>query len=149
MLRRTGSIGLPLSLLAQVALLLTTPTVVASDFADLQGAIVGHEVFVALEDHDGVSVVVMLTEPPAMHSGNASPEAVRGDIAAIQEEVLATLAPSEFLLSTRYENVPAFAGRLFRRGVDKLRANPRVVRVDLDPGGGGTRLNTNEEEETK
>jgi len=137
-------------LIVLVTVILTTTTmVVASGLSYAQGTVVDRDVIVALEDFDGVNVVVMLTEPPAMQGGSANPVVVRREIARLQWEVLTTLAPSEFHLSIRYENVPAFVGRLFRRGVEKLRANPHVVRVGLDSGGGGAIANTNEEDGKK
>jgi hypothetical protein len=129
--------------------MLITTTVVASGSRANDLRSVGREVIEALEKSDAVSVVVMLAKPPAMSGGGADPILVRREIAQLQDKVLATLTPSEFRLSMRYANVPAFAGLLFPAGLEKLGADPRVVRVDLDPSGAGYDAMTNKEEDPK
>jgi hypothetical protein len=105
--------------------------------AEREGAIVGDAVVLALEHDDAVSVVIMLATPSSLEPGNKDPAIVRRDIARIQDQVLASLSPTEFALKSRYENVPAIAGRLTAAGLEKLNENSLVVRVDLDVGGAG------------
>ena len=56
---------------------------------------------------------------------------------SVQEAVLANLSSAEFQVSVRYSHIPALSGRLYAAGVEKLAADPRVRRVDLDIGGSG------------
>jgi hypothetical protein len=100
--------------------------------------VVSDDVIEALESEEAVSVMVMLAAPPSITDGKQDPNLMRREIVLLQDAVLATLSPSEFQLSVRYENVPAFAGRLFAAGVEKLKANPRVARVARDVGGSGS-----------
>jgi hypothetical protein len=64
---------------------------------------------------------------------------VRAEIARVQQEVLSRLDARDFELGKRFESVPAIAGTLrTQRGLERLLADPRVRRVDLDVGGGGS-----------
>ncbi len=54
------------------------------------------------------------------------------DAAEAQADVLAGLAPGDFVLSKRYEYFSLVAGRVSATGLARLRAHPRVVAIDED-----------------
>ena len=56
-------------------------------------------------------------------------------IAALQRAVLGGLDTTDFRLAARWRGIPGFAGRATAAGLEKLRADPRVARVDPDAGG--------------
>jgi hypothetical protein len=115
----------------------TSTAACAEQPAEREGAIVGDDVVLALEHDDAVSVVIMLATPSSLEDGGKDTAVVRRDIARIQDQVLASLTPTEFALKSRYENVPAIVGRVTAAGLEKLKENSLVVRVDLDVGGRG------------
>ncbi|HEY8130354.1 MAG TPA: S8 family serine peptidase [Thermoanaerobaculia bacterium] len=56
-------------------------------------------------------------------------------IAAAQDAVLQQLAPSEFTLVARWNNIPAFAAEIDRAAIERLQSDPLVRRIDPDVGG--------------
>jgi subtilisin family serine protease len=54
--------------------------------------------------------------------------------------VLGGLRAADFRLTERWSEIPAFAGLVSRVGLARLTANPDVLRVDLDVGGGADDL---------
>ncbi|HUT31120.1 MAG TPA: right-handed parallel beta-helix repeat-containing protein [Sedimentisphaerales bacterium] len=80
-------------------------------------------------------VIVSLREPTQLRTTTDwdSPESVatlRAEIAARQATVLATLLPAEFTLRYRYQNQTAFSGQITSEGLNRLMANPLVVRLE-------------------
>jgi len=57
---------------------------------------------------------------------------IRQAIADRQARVLATLAPEQFTLTHRYENIAGFAGEITRDGLEKLLADPMVEHIEPD-----------------
>ena len=105
--------------------------------AEHSSDMIGKAVTDALARDGSVSVMIMLHVPPSMQDKPTDTVGAREEIARLQDEVLASLEPSDFRLSIRYENVPALAGRLYSSGLAKLEKHPRIQRVDADVGGGG------------
>jgi hypothetical protein len=92
----------------------------------------------ALRADGRVEVMVTLTPPPGYEPGRAPDAGTRAAIARLQDDVLDGLDPADFRLRTRFRSIPALAGTvLTERGLRALAADPRVARVDRDPGGGG------------
>lgn len=56
--------------------------------------------------------------------------ALAADAAEAQADLLADLAPGDFVLSQRYEYFSLVAGRVSASGLAKLQAHPRVVAID-------------------
>ena len=52
----------------------------------------------------------------------------------LRTQVLSALNPSDFKERHVYRSLPALAGRVTEAGLEKLVANPNVVRIDLDVG---------------
>jgi len=128
---------------AFLTLILTIATVVSSGAWGQDSQTVSYEVLEAVEAGEAVYVVVMLTEPSVTNHDRTDLVIMRREIAQLQDKVLASLTPSEFRLSIRYANIPAFTGILFPAGIEKLRADRSVVRVDLDTSGAGALDATN------
>jgi subtilisin family serine protease len=64
-------------------------------------------------------------------------EPARAAIGAACEGLVAGFEPGEFTLRHRYGSVNALAGDLSAAGLERLLADPGVLRVDLDEGGTG------------
>lgn len=84
---------------------------------------------------DTVKVIVSLAEPVAMRQATdwnnpASAGAIRAEIAARQDAVLASLTPLEFTLRYRYENLAAFSGEITIDGLNQLLNNPSVAHIE-------------------
>jgi hypothetical protein len=94
----------------------------------------------ALRSDGEVRVIVALRPPHASDPSEGGAARHRAEIARIQDEVLSTLDPADFTLGHRFESVPALAGTVrSARGLRTLGEHPLVLRVDLDPEGGGGR----------
>jgi hypothetical protein len=97
---------------------------------------VGQGVIEALQAQGYANVMIILAELPS----TATPQArARHDVVHLQDQVLSTFGPNEFVVRQRYETIPALAGRVTRAGLAKLVANAKVVKIDLDVGGAGGR----------
>ncbi len=84
---------------------------------------------------DTVKVIVSLTEPVAMRQATdwndpTSAGAIRAEIAARQDAVLASLSPLDFTLRYRYENLAAFSGEITIDGLNQLLSNPSVAHIE-------------------
>lgn len=101
-------------------------------------AIVAGDVMRALAADGRADVVVSLAPPAGYDDGAAADTVMRAAIARLQDDVLAALQPSDFRLRRRFESIPALAGTVLTGdGIRILAGHPRVVRVDLEVGGGG------------
>jgi PKD repeat protein len=100
--------------------------------------VVGPMVFDALETQDRVRVIAVFELPTSRSTlqGLDTPVA-RAEIKAVGQAILSDLGSDEFELRHRFESINALAGEVTRNGLQKLLANPSVVRVDLDEGGTG------------
>ncbi len=103
-----------------------------------QATTIGPGVTTALAAGEPVSVIIALWPEEGTSRDSASGAPEPAEIARVQEAVLAGLSDSEFQVSVRYSHIPALSGRLYSAGVEKLAADPRVRRIDLDVGGEGT-----------
>ena len=89
---------------------------------------------------DGTARVMIAFEVAAlerMAPGARGTVAAREAISAAGEDVVERFGPSEFTLRHRYGSVNAVAGEITAAGLERLLADPSVVRVDLDQGGRG------------
>jgi subtilisin family serine protease len=90
----------------------------------------GSSLHQALQSKERVAVIVALREP---QDGAADALAARGQaIARSQQAVLDGLSAEEFTLTRRWDNIPALAGEVSRRGLDRLLLHPEVVSVDTE-----------------
>ena len=101
--------------------------------ASAWGQVAGSEVYRALETSARVQVIIALRHPAAPPT--ALPSLV-DEINAIRSKVLSQLSDVDFTITHRWEAVSAVAGEVSLSGLSKLMADPDVVRVDLDVGGG-------------
>jgi subtilisin family serine protease len=92
-----------------------------------------------LEKHGTARVLIAFEVPALEHMGPAarSTLSARAAIGAVSDDLVATFGPGEFTLRHRYGSVNVLAGDVTAAGLDRLLANPSVVRVDLDRGGRG------------
>jgi hypothetical protein len=104
------------------------------------GDVSGHaDVLTVIRAHGGAAVMIALVHPPGFGDPAGDGDAIRGEIARMQEGVLAALDSADFRLRQRFASIPAMAGTLrTEQGLRVLLAHPYVRRVDLDPSGGGT-----------
>ena len=95
---------------------------------------IGPGVREALGSQGSVRVVVALQQPTVFESPTRSRMgSVRRLVAGLQEDVLANLAPGELSVTRQYSVLPALAVTILDpAGLDKLAANPNVVRIDVD-----------------
>jgi hypothetical protein len=89
-------------------------------------------VFHALEAQPTARVLVTLHEPPAMRASGLDVAAIRGQVAAAQERVLAGLTRDEFRVTYQYQTVPAMAGSVDKDGLAALLKRPDVASITLD-----------------
>ncbi len=95
---------------------------------------VGVQIARELIDHESVPVVVMLRETAAPRTAL---EARAAEIISIRDRVLGRLAPGDFEIHHVWSAISGFAGGVTAAGLQKLAANPDVIQIDLDVGGGG------------
>ncbi len=94
---------------------------------------VGEPVLLELARSERVRVIVALRQPRALASSRIA--ATR----AVREGILSRLGPeSGFRATTRWDAVSAVSGFATSGGLDRLRRDRDVLRVDLDAGGRGT-----------
>jgi subtilisin family serine protease len=127
-----------LGVLAIAALAFVGTSASASDGSGRAG-VVDPAVREALAAH-GTARVMIAFEVAAL--GRAAPAergsaAAREAITAASEDLAGRFAPGEFTLRHRYGSVGALAGEITATGLERLLADPSVVRVDLDRGGRG------------
>ncbi|GEM_PF-865212 len=97
------------------------------------------EIIQALERGEEVEVVVMLDDTPAMQAQISEPAVIKNEITDIQEDVLANLYPSDYVVRRQYKTIPALAGKITSlAGLQRLVSQTNVVRVDMDIGGTGS-----------
>lgn len=97
------------------------------------GQTVGPDVYRALEAGASARVVLALRHPgppPAELSQ------MKLEIGTVREKVLSRLGPADFIPTHRWDGISAIAGEVSAPGLAKLMADPDVLRVDLDVGGG-------------
>ena len=85
---------------------------------------------------NGMVEVIIKLRPPR-HTNPLFPS-VRAEVRAIQDAVLAALAPAEFQLTTRHPNSGRLDGWISLPGLAKLVRHPDVVSIEF----GGVRLQT-------
>lgn len=86
----------------------------------------------------GDSAATRTVEPAPWAQAAAGPEevaALRERIAAARETILARLGADEFILKRQFETIPALAGEINARGLQRLIAIPGITHVNLDVGG--------------
>jgi len=129
-MKRLALVLLLLIVLASAILLLVGLGISAAEPGSDQTK-VRPEVLGELEQQPDVAVIISLNEKrPAVAPLNVP--ALVQDAAAKQKRVLSTLATSDFTLTRQYQAVPAIAGRITARGVEKLADHPDVVSIDID-----------------
>lgn len=99
-------------------------------------AVIGNDVYKALEKAPQVRVMVSFN--PGVPADFSTPQAKALFDAAVQtivNDLLGRFLPGEFTLLRRFQTVNALAGNVTLAGIARLKADPRIVRVDLDLGG--------------
>ena len=91
----------------------------------------------AAATHGSVRVLVMLRNPLPASSAAIQPKARQAAVAASVDRVLATLPAGGNRLVRRFKLVPAMALVVDASSLERLRAHPAVLRVDVDEGGSG------------
>lgn len=84
----------------------------------------------AYQRQEQVNVIISLVDNEQSAATNKDMESRKLAIKEIQEQVLATLTPEEFVLSTQYTLINAIAGSLSRTGYEKLLKNPQVSFIE-------------------
>ncbi|OZC02064.1 S8 family serine peptidase [Rubricoccus marinus] len=124
---------MPRYLLAPLALLFAfavTP--------EAQTNVVSAEIAQAFQARGEARVVIMLESPAVKRVDLTDLAAVKREVDAVQESVLATLGASSYVTHHQYETVPALVLTLTsKKALDQLLAHPHVRKVDLDVGGSG------------
>jgi len=85
----------------------------------------------ALGQQSEVAVIISLKETRSPLAPLNVPALVQ-DAAVKQQRVLSTLTASDFTLTRQYQAVPALAGRMTARGVEKLADHPDVISIAID-----------------
>ena len=85
----------------------------------------------ALTQQPEVAVIISLKEKETPSAPPNVPTLIQ-HAAAKQQRVLSVLSPSDFTLTRQYQAVPALAGRITARGVEKLAAHPDVISIGID-----------------
>jgi subtilisin family serine protease len=93
---------------------------------------VGEGVRETLSSNGEAYVVIALKEPPSVQE--APINTLTDEIASLQDQVLSALSSADFRLKHRYQAISALTGWVTEPGLEKLMANPSVVRIDLDVG---------------
>lgn len=102
---------------------------------------VGSDVLSTLRARGSVPVAIALVEPAGYGSPQADTSRLRAEIARLQQQVLSRLDERDFRLGSRFQNVPAISGTLLtEQGLEVLVADSTVRRIDVDVGGGGSRI---------
>jgi subtilisin family serine protease len=97
-----------------------------------RGPVVGAQVYAALESAGRAKVVVALREPDV--SARALDRRV-AEVRTLEDAVLSNLTPFEFHLTNRWNAISALAGDASAAGIERLAADPDVLKIDLDVGG--------------
>ena len=106
----------------------------------LERAVVSPDVITTLRGQGEANVMVSLVEPKGIDAA-VDPARWQAEISRLQQSVLSQLAQEDFQSRTLFTSVPAIAGTLrTERGLSTLIAHPNVRRVDLDAGGGGSKV---------
>jgi hypothetical protein len=99
---------------------------------------IGADVLQALQRGEQPRVMIALAAAPSRDVGQ-----LRRDVSAAQDAVLRGVGDDELRIKRRFVAVPALAGIARNRGVlQRLAADPRVLRIDLDGGGTGSLTNS-------
>ncbi|MBB5208387.1 S8 family peptidase [Chiayiivirga flava] len=96
---------------------------------------VGADVDTALATASQVRVLVMFA-PPAKRVGETDAEHAE-KIATLRGMVLGKTGAADVRLRRSFVHVPGFAAEVTRAGLDALRNDPHVTRIDIDAGGHG------------
>lgn len=98
------------------------------------------DVLAMLRARGEAPVMIALTEPAGYADATADAAWIRSEIARLQAEVVAALDSADYRERHRFVAIPAMSGVVrSERGLEVLLSHPHVRRVDLDPGGTGTR----------
>jgi hypothetical protein len=85
----------------------------------------------------GAAPVLVILRTSLGNDEEANEEALRAEIARVQDQVLASVDLADFRLRHRFTTVPALSGTvLSERGLRALSTHPLVDRLDLEEGGG-------------
>lgn len=95
------------------------------------------QVMQELDVNETARVMVVFDVPEMRSSSQRTPAAVAAGIASARADVLSKLAPNDLVVVHRFNHVNAFAGELGKAGLAQLLADPTILRIDLDEGGGG------------
>ncbi len=98
------------------------------------GQVVGEGVYRALETTGKVRVVVAFRDEAISRTDIASRMT---QIKSTRERALSRLGAADFTLTDSWDTISAVAGEITLSGVERLLADPDVLRVDLDTGGEG------------
>ena len=98
------------------------------------GQIVGQEVYSKLNVQDQVRVIVVLKSGSEKYSTlNAKMESIKNN----KLRVLSGLDSDQFKLANNWETINAFSGFITITGINQLQNDPDVLKIDIDPAGGG------------
>lgn len=100
---------------------------------------IGSEVRSAVDQGNGVRVVVALDRPAMLQKGGeVTVPGLNRKVQRVQREVLSTVSTAGFRVTHRFDSVPALIGRLrSEAALEQLARHPNVRRIDRDAGGGG------------
>lgn len=56
----------------------------------------------------------------------------KSEVQKIQNAVLITLTKDDFQVSSQYQFIPSFAGKISKLGLEKLLRDPRVTSISID-----------------
>ncbi len=100
---------------------------------------IGSDVVESLQLEGEARVVIALAEPLSLNTRPLNLDKVSSEISIIQDAVLSSVDSSDFVITHKYQSVPALAGKLLTEtGLYRLAANPYVTKIDLDVGGTGS-----------
>src|SRR5215470_18633435 len=100
----------------------------------MRDAAAGGERSAGGDDWRDVAVLVALRAPPLGRDARALPVR-RAEMMRRRTALLATLPSDDVQVEHSYETVPGFTARVTAAGLERLAANPDVLRVDADPTG--------------
>lgn len=99
----------------------------------------------ALRKEGEAYVMIALKKPPSLMALKQSPSqgvdltSLAREVASMQADVLANLSASEYRGQYKYSHIPGLAGTILSEaGLEKLVANPNVVKIGLVLTGSGS-----------
>ncbi|HET7291462.1 MAG TPA: S8 family serine peptidase [Vicinamibacteria bacterium] len=99
-----------------------------------RGDVVGRSVLEALASRPRVRVVVALRDPEVSARASELDRRV-AEVRTLVDAVVSDLPPDSFLLVHRFEAISAIVGEATLEAVERLAADPDVLKVDLDVSG--------------